>query len=350
MSRDLRALLDAVDLEALADQLVGEHRGHGRSARWPSPVPGHPQTGRTPPMSIFTDRTGIQRWSCWATGTSGTAIDLVATVHRCDVAAAIEWLATRHSVEQSPLRRRPPPPVAPAEPSKALHDYVTACHNLLWSPAGQPARRWLREQRALPDAVLTANLVGFDPGSATLHRAHGLPYRGPGITLPSFDGAGALVYTQLRYLNPDRAGRKYDNPTAAHGAKPPLSWTRNPAGSHAYGPLVICEGTLDALTITAAGVPAVAIIAAGDARRAADTIATIDKPIVIAVDNDPAGHNACQLLATRLADAGRDVRHVVVPGDLNDLAQRSGDRFPSILRATLRGARQRRPARQAPGR
>jgi hypothetical protein len=108
VAHDLTELLAAVDLEALADQLLGGHRGHGRGARWPSPVPDHPQTGKTPPMSIFTDRTGIQRWSCWATGTSGTAIDLVATALRLDVRAAIDWLAQRHGTH--PTVAPPPAP------------------------------------------------------------------------------------------------------------------------------------------------------------------------------------------------------------------------------------------------
>src|SRR5262245_4088199 len=128
--RDLPALLATVDLEALADQLLGGHKGHGTGARWPSPVPDHPQTGKTPPMSIFVDRAGTQRWTCWATGCSGTAIDLVATALGLTVAGAIDWLADRHGRHDRPTappRRRPPPPVR-VGPSAALADYVAACH------------------------------------------------------------------------------------------------------------------------------------------------------------------------------------------------------------------------------
>src|SRR3712207_3642793 len=139
--RDLRGLLASVDLEVLADQLLGGHRGHGRGARWPSPVPNHPQTGKSPPMSIFTDRTGTQRWTCWATGRSGTAIDLVATVHGLSVGAAIDWLADRHRSTPSAVAPPRPRPAAPPSvgPSPALLDHVGACQRLLWGPTGGSA-------------------------------------------------------------------------------------------------------------------------------------------------------------------------------------------------------------------
>jgi DNA primase len=348
MRRDLRSLLAAVDLEALADGLLGGHRGHGRGARWPSPVPGHPQTGRTPPMSIFTDRTGVQRWTCWATGRAGTAIDLVAIALDLDVAAAIDWLADRHGTLTPPPRRPLTPPSAPG-PSADLLDYVAACRRLLWSEQGRGARRWLREERGLSTGVLEANRVGFDPGPGVLRRARGLPFRGRGVVLPTLDAGGDVVYTQVRYFDVDRAGRKYDNPSAAHGAKPRLAWTKRPPGVDVDGPVLICEGVIDALTVGAAGVRAVALIAAGDAGAAAAAVAGIDGPVVIAVDNDPAGHGACALLSDQLAAAGRrDVRRLVVPGDLNELALRAGDRFPAILRAALRGTR--RPNRPHAGR
>jgi hypothetical protein len=53
---DLDDILNRIDLEALADQLCGPHRGHGSGARWPSPVPDHPQTGKTPTMDMLGHR------------------------------------------------------------------------------------------------------------------------------------------------------------------------------------------------------------------------------------------------------------------------------------------------------
>ena len=108
-NRDLDDLLGRIDLAELADVLIGPRRGHGHGARWASPVPDHPQTGATPPMSIFTDRRGRQRFTCWSTGASGTAIDLVAITRRVNVAQAIEWLADRHGHDTPTAIRQPTP-------------------------------------------------------------------------------------------------------------------------------------------------------------------------------------------------------------------------------------------------
>jgi len=340
VSHDLTRLIAAVDLEALADQLLGGHRGHGSGCRWRSPVPDHPQTGRTPPMSIFTDRSGVQRWTCWATGRSGTAIDLVATALRLDVGDAITWLNDRHGQIPAAVRQREQAPTHPTPgPSAALHAYTAACQQLLWTRAGRTALGWLTDRRCIDRATLRANRVGYDPGPARLPRPRGLPFRGPGVVLPTFDQAGQLVYVQVRYLDADTAGRKYDNPSAVHGTKPPLSWPRPSQPPSTSSPLLICEGTLDAMTVTTAGIAAVALIAAGDAHQAVAAIAAIDGPLVIAVDNDPAGHSAARILRDRLLDAGRgDVAALTLPGDVNELAQRTGWRFPAVLRAAVRGA------------
>ena len=292
-------------------------------------------------MSIFTDRSGTQRWSCWATGRSGTAIDLVATVLRLDVGGAIDWLAARHGSELlpavvTPRRSSTPPRTAPSE---ALRRYVAACQERLWRPEGADARNWLSRKRRLADGILEENAVGFDPGPSRLQRARGLPWRGPGVVLPTFDDHGALVYAQLRYFDVDHAGRKYDNPSSHHATKPALSWPRPHGPLSTTAPLVLCEGTLDAMTVTAAGVRSVALIAAGDAHHALRAVEAIDGPIVIAVDNDPAGRGAAATLLERLHAAGHPATHLTVPGDINELAQRTGERFPAVLRAALRGTR-----------
>lgn len=339
MGRDLDALLAAVDLERLADQLVGERRGQGAGARWPSPVPGHEQTGRTPPMSIFTDRSGRQRWTCWSTGASGTAIDLVTTVQGVHVAAAITWLADRYDPAQPVTTHHRVATPAPS-PSLVLSAHVAACERLLWNdPQGARARRWLLEERALTERVLRANRVGYDPGSQVLLRRRGIPGRGPGVLLPVFDAAGEIVYCQARYFDPARHGRKYDGVVSSLAARPALSWPQ-PAGP-ASGPLVVCEGTIDALTVAAAGFESVAVLAAVDAKRGGQELAALGRPLVVALDNDPAGHGATTTLVDELTAWDVEVRQLRVPGDVNDLARTSGDRFRSVFAAAVRGARRR---------
>lgn len=336
--RDLDDLLGRVDLEQLADQLIGVHRGRGAGARWASPVPDHPQTGESPPMSIFTDRRGRQRFTCWATGTSGTAIDLVAVTQRIPVADAIGWLGTRHGSDPVvPLaqQRRPPPP-ARTEPSTALLDYISDCEHLLHTEAGAEGLRWLVEERCINPDVIAANRLGYDPGPAALTRGRGLPHLGTGIVIPTFNAEGQLSYAQTRYLDPAVAARrKYDNPSRYHGQKPRLSY---PQGA-SHGPaLVVCEGVIDALTVKGARHDAVALVAAGDAAEVAKTLQAMNRPLVIAIDCDHAGNSASETIIEHL-DERTDISRVTLPGDVNDLARRSGSRFASVFAATIRGGR-----------
>lgn len=59
---DRDALLSAVDLAQLADDLLGPRSGSARTPMWRCPNPGHAQTGRTPPLSVFASHRGEQRW------------------------------------------------------------------------------------------------------------------------------------------------------------------------------------------------------------------------------------------------------------------------------------------------
>src|ERR1700674_840377 len=100
-------ILEATDLAGLADELLGPRRGRGPSATWPCPSPHHgPQTGRTPPVSIFTSDRAYQRWHCHACGAGGTAIDLLLETTGVPIRQALEHLAQRTGItpEHRPLR------------------------------------------------------------------------------------------------------------------------------------------------------------------------------------------------------------------------------------------------------
>lgn len=336
---DIDAILDRIDLEALADELCGPRRGRGSGARWPSPVRDHPQTGRTPPMSIFTDRRGRQRFTCWSTGTSGTAIDLVCVNRRMDISVSIQWLADRAGQVAEPIKRERRP-VTPKRTgaSKALRDYVAACRAELYKPSGEAARQWL-VLRCLDPAVLELNDVGFDPGPNQLRRASGLPYRGRGIVLPTFDRMGQLVYAQTRYLDPDTAGRKYDNPSGQHASRPAVSWPRllDTNGRET----IVCEGVVDALTVAGVGMRCAALLSASDSGEAAKGLLTESRQLVLALDPDLAGSEATtRLLSDVRAASDARVRTVALSADLNDIAQSSGENAESLLKTILSTPRQ----------
>jgi len=324
MRYDRDELLARTDLANLADELLGYHVGNGRNARWPSPVPNHPQTGRTPPMSIFVDHRGIQRWTCFATGANGTAIDLVVTASGRSVGDAIAWLAERARLDRLPAERPPvvprrPPSPAAREPSAALRAYVEACERILWEPAGDAVRRWLVEERCLDPDVLRRNRIGADPGPSALPRAKGLPRGGPAAVFPALDDDRRAVYLQARYLDPPADRGKYDNPTASHGSNPRLT-TVEPSASRTGGPTIITEGIPDALAVASAGYRAVAVLGAGlPDRRVAERLSSRNGLLVIGFDADAPGRAGSTRLHELINDVGRnDVVEVEPPAaDLN---------------------------------
>jgi len=307
---DRDELLARTDLGDLADELLGAHTGHGRNARWPSPVPDHPQTGRTPPMSIFTDHRGVQRWTCFATGANGTAIDLVMTATGCSVADAITRLAERARLDRPPEQRRPiprrdPPPPPRQEPSAAMVAYVDACAQVLWRPDGAPVRDWLIERRGLDPDVLRRNRVGADPGPARLRRPYGLPRHGPAAVFPALDDTGRPVYLQARYLHPPADRGKYDNPAARHAANPRVALAEPARTDRSV--TVVTEGIPDALAAATGGYRAIAVLgASAPDGRVARAVAGRAGAVALAFDADPAGRAGAARLTELLAGLGRD--------------------------------------------
>jgi DNA primase len=353
VSYDRDAILDRIDLTVLADDLLGPHHGRGPSATWPCPDPHHgPQTGRTPPVSIFTGRSGIQLWHCHGCGAGGTAIDLVITTHDVRVRDAIEWLAPRAGIGQSPSelprpRPRPAPHVPNLPPLRAASDevraYVGACEQHLWSEHGGRWLAWLAA-RGFTDPVLRANRVGADPGPSGVPRASGLPRRGHAVVFPVLTDDREPAYLQARYLDVERAGRKYDNPAESLAPNPRVALVHTPRASgcaHGRGcALVVCEGLPDALTIAAAGLPAAAVLGAAMPDQAvARRLGTLaeSRPVVLAFDNDPGGRRGAHRLHQLLTRDHVPVRILPLAEgtDLNDWSRHSGPAFAGELTARL---------------
>src|SRR5204862_356876 len=137
MRFDRDEILARADLPSLCEETLGPAQGHGRSATWPCPAPRHgPQTGKSPPVSVFISRYGEQRWRCHACGAGGTAIDLVMVTQGLGFRDAIEVLAQRAgvaaSVHPGELRRahvERPMPLEPGQVRPELEQYVDACES-----------------------------------------------------------------------------------------------------------------------------------------------------------------------------------------------------------------------------
>ena len=340
MGYDRNDVLARIDLAGLCDELLGPRRGRGSSASWSCPDPGHgPQTGQTPPVTVFQTRAGTERWRCHACGTGGTAIDLIMRTDGVGFREALTRLGQRAGAPHAERPRvvplqRPRPPAVTAEVSPALEAYVGACEAWLWGPGGRVFRSFL-DDRGFGEDILRANRVGADPGPRAVPRAEGLPRAGPAVVLPLLEpDTQRAVYLQARYLQP--RPHKYGNPARRLGpASPRLGEVRLPASAVRQDVVVVCEGIPDALTAAQAGWRSVAVLGAGQpdervARAIADRFPS--ETIVLAFDADDRGRAGAahlrELLEAR--GAGERVGGLTVPeaaGDLNAWAIAVGGRF-----------------------
>ena len=338
---DRDGILASIDLASLADELLGPHVGSDAHPMWCCPSPEHIQTGRTPPVSVFTSRWDEQRWHCHGCGDGGSAIDLVMRARNLGAREAIGDLAGRAgfvpldgkpSQDPSPrladrLANRSqmvgPPAVDPAHEAE-LEDYVEACAKELWSAAGRPARRWLLDQRGLPEDVLQRNRVGADLGNSDVSRPQGCCRHSGAVILPVRQ-SGRVVYFQARVLHPNRDRPRYLNPTAELAPNPKVSVVEPAELLHPE--IIVTEGAIDALSAASAGFRAAAVLSAGyPDRYVALQLSRLDGPLVLAMDADPAGQRAATELGDHLEAVQRPADVLALKaGDLNEALRHSGD-------------------------
>jgi Toprim-like len=336
---DRDAIIAAVDLRGLADELLGPSAGGRRTSTWRCPNPQHAQTGRTPPVTIFTSRRGEPRWRCHGCGTGGTAIDLVIECRGVDVGEALDYLARRVGQPvESPTwtrpRRRPSLERRPAQPPnecrdpEALTKYVLSCAQTLWQPAGRAVRQWLTQERGLPEDVLRANHVGADLGPGRQPRPCGMPRASGAVLSVMLDSVA--IYAQVRVPHPQADRPRYLNPTADLALNPRLALFRPAHCEHPE--VIVAEGAIDALTATAAGYRAVGVLSAGYPDAAvAHALSRVPHPLVIAFDPDDAGRAGAARLAGLLAADHRPAAVIDLgSGDLNEALLRTHE-WPADL-------------------
>lgn len=335
---DRDAVVASVDLAALADDLLGSRRGTARSPTWPCPNPNHAQTGRTPPVSVFTGRRGDQRWACHGCGAGGTAIDLVMATRGVGVHRALELLSGRADLAGPGAPSFPArlPVAAPPDPEAlaALDAYVQECARRLWRPGGRAVRRWLTETRCLPADILAANRIGADPGPGLQPRPDGVPRRS-GAVFPAMEN-GRAVYAQLRRLHPGPGQPRYLSVAGRLAPKPTL--IRYYPAQPGPGPIVVTEGPTDALAAAAAGFETAAVLGTGGAGpSAAHALAHSQRPVVLAFDADDAGRAAAMRLESLLREQGCRVGLIGVPSDAGDVAgwMASSDNWRAAMRAAV---------------
>ncbi|MCB1258321.1 MAG: toprim domain-containing protein [Microthrixaceae bacterium] len=337
---DRDALLAAVDLRQLADDLLGPGKRVGRSAMWRCPSAQHAQTGRTPPVSIFTSHRGEQRWRCHGCGEGGTAIDLVIACRGATSREAMTYLAEYAGHREQPDSWHPStqrvalrsPQSAGCSDPEGLDRYVNDCAKRLWKPESSRLRHWLTDVRGLPTDVLVKNQIGADLGPRSQARPDGIP-RTAGIVLPVIQD-GHAIYAQIRVPQPRPDRPRYLNPTSDLAANPRLSRVRPVEVQHPQ--VIVAEGAIDALSAASAGYRAVAVLSAayGD-ESVAVALARLPHPLVIAFDADDAGRAGSErLLALLEARQRPPVVLDLGSGDLNDAMRQSND-WPAQIERML---------------
>jgi len=242
-------------------------------------------------------------------------------------------------------------PPAPAWQEQALA-HIERCARILWSPAGQKARAYLRQKRGLRDETIQRWQLGYNPrwvaespehwGLESWTTAAGKPGRvwvPHGVTIPLRAGGqvwGLKVRIWRRDGQPETApGRKYSGPRGGAGSLFGADELRSDGR-----PLLLCEGEFDALLAwqeIGTGGPGLVDVAtlAGAGRSIPGRwllyLLRYER-ILVAYDLDDAGRAG----AARLADLSQRVRCIRVPHghDLTDFYQAGGD-LPAWVRFHL---------------
>jgi hypothetical protein len=240
---DWPSLKERIDVSDVARDLLGDPpKMDGSGRRWWL-CPFHPD--RDP---SFCAVKGTSRWRCYGCGVRGDSADLVMRLERLNFPAAVRYLVSRAPGWERPEASwRPPSPRRPStgEPRgfspTGARELVEVSRGRLWSPEGEPYRRWLH-LRGLTDATIRAAGLGW--ASMATFPAGGVAGRtfgASGIVIPWFDG-DRLAMVKIR--QPSWRKPKYvevyrDTPRVY----PSMAVVRPGA------PLILVEGEFDAMVL-----------------------------------------------------------------------------------------------------
>lgn len=284
---------------------------------------------------------GTIRVKCFACDLSGDVFNLIAAVHRLDLARdfprVLEIAAELAGIDISkpPTNGRPELRAVPKAPAESPITDLSPEWNAL-PPVDEDTWEYLRG-RGLGDAVeecRTPSPVGED----NLSRFSSRGYK---LAMPLRDGAGRVVAIQVRRIAPSPTGSEKDDRFLVVGQ----------SGSGVFGSVsslssarivILCEGMTDTLAarIAFAGAPAVAVIGIAGVKATAGllTLPVKGKRVVIATDADAKGDEAATIIGAELARRGATVTRAR-PEGVKDVAEmfRSGVDLRSFVRRCMTG-------------
>lgn len=243
--------------------------------------------------------------------------------HRCEAAGLLAEFQTRadsqpyspHSARRSALQRRAAlPPTAAAPEAKTGEGTLTVGGRTvrtlaLSAPAARAGRDYLA-RRAIPPTLAEESGASYSPALAGL----------PSVIFPLHDAHGRLVAAQGRRIAPEASPKALSAGPVGQGAFAT-------AGAWGAEILAVTEAPLDALSLAACGLPALALCGKDVRHWLAPRLAF--RPVLIALDADPAGDAASNAWASALAPFTRRAARLRPQGgkDWNELLMGRGRDF-----------------------
>ena len=246
-----------------------------------------------------------QRWYCHKCRTLGDIFTLYELEHGVNFNTALRALAEQLGTSVEPhstkLARKCPPAPSPMQSGSApkdLSDYFAACRARLYDPA---AIAYLAERGISPETAVAYGL-GFGPKAdpAGSHRCC------PRITIPT-----NCFHYVARSIDPDAQPgcRTMNN----RGATPDI-FNRQALYAPGNEPVFVTEGAFDALSIIEAGGSAIALNSVANGRLLLNALRErpTNHPLLLCLDSDRSGREACANISEQLHDLGVDFRDVCV--------------------------------------
>lgn len=276
---------------------------------------------------------GSRRWYCHRCGTLGDIFTLYEMKHGVDFNTALRALAEQlgTSVEPhstKPARKCPPAPTLAQSgfAPKDLSDYFAACRTRLHDPA---AVTYLTE-RGISLETAAAYGLGYDP-NADPTGSHRYCAR---IVIPT-----NRFHYIARSIDPhiQSTYRTLNN----KGAAPDL-FNRQALYAPGDEPVFVTEGAFDALSIIEAGGNAIALNSVANDRLLLTALRErpTNHPLLLCLDNDSAGWEACASLSEQLHGMAVTFRDVCTEicceaGDPNAALQEDRANFIESVRRLI---------------
>ena len=293
------------------------------------PLPDHDDSS----ASFHVQQSG-QGYRCHGCGATGGVLDLVVRLGLAEnKGKAVDLLAERYRIASGspsintikPLTiqiKTYPEPAFTQEDKKALTEALKGGRPLI----GSPGEEYLRGRGIDIDFAASCR-VGYHPSWLG---------RGEAVVFLGRDTEGTLVCAQGRFLDPAAEPKTMSKGKISLGAfVTPGAFERGPS----VGPVAIVEGPIDAVLLAQYGLPSIATFGAQN-HPAGLQKALSERDVVLALDDDEAGHKAAQWYRDNLAIITGPVTTLLFDGekDPGDLWKRSPEKLASLITEAIQSA------------